>query len=248
MVFIPPNLALAGAQLAVGGIQSIFNNESRQAQLASQRAGLRAQNRQRLQANQRLFEDYLEYNEAITEAFEQSKITAQKQIAANNSAYQRVIESGLTGLADESDNYVARAFDRRIRLAEATGGAAASGLTGVTADLMDAMQRGAAGRATAADSASAERSIGRYLFNTKAAREQTEMANYAAYVPVSRAPRLGRPPVFEGFGQMPTDTTGMDFLSDTIGTIGSAALTYFGNMPKKATVSPNRGSLAAVFT
>ena len=235
MVYIPPSVLLGGAQLLSGGINTFFNNQSRRAQLKAERQAVDQANKYRLAAFGRELEDVAEYNEAIREAFEQSKETARRQIAANNNAYQDVISSGLTRLADESDNYIAKAMGRKIGLAEATGRTAASGVTGVTADRMDTVQRAAAGRATAADLASKERSIGAYLFNVQQAREATEFANYSAYVPVSRAPRLAKAPMFEGFASGPVDTTGLGLTSDLISTGINTLGAYFGNLPKKAT-------------
>ena len=59
------------------------------------------------------------------------------QYEFNGRARQESIESGLTQLADISDGFIEKAFSRKMKLAEATGKAAAAGMTGVTADRFD---------------------------------------------------------------------------------------------------------------
>ena len=242
-----PILALvaAGATAAKGGANAYFANQQRQALLSSQRDQVRQQNRLGRLQDQIDFDAYMRQVEAETKAYELRKETADRQIAYNNTAYQRVIESGLTKLSDLSDNYIAKAQGRRAKLSRSTGVAAAKAMTGVTADRADVAMKAAAGRQESMDEASKERSVGQYIFNTNVAKEQVEAANYRAWAEVAIPPTFGPPPVSRGMINRPADTTGSALLSDLVGVAADTAMSFVSNLPTKATIpTPKSGSPA----
>ena len=225
----------AGATAAKGGANAYFANQERQALLSSQRDQVRQQNRLGRLQDQIDFDAYMRQVNAETEAYELNKQKADRQIAYNNTAYQRVIESGLTKLSDLSDNYIAKAQNRRAKLSRSTGVAAAKGMTGVTADRADVAMRAAAGRQEAMEGASKERAVGQYIFNTNVAKEQVEAANYKAWAEVAIPPTFGPPPVSRGMLNRPADTTGAALMSDLVGVAADTAMSFVSNMPTKAT-------------
>jgi hypothetical protein len=225
----------AGATAAKGGANAYFANQQRQALLSSQRDQVRQQNRLGRLQDQIDFDAYMRQVNAETEAYELNKQKADRQIAYNNTAYQRVIESGLTKLSDLSDNYIAKAQNRRAKLSRSTGVAAAKGMTGVTADRADVAMRAAAGRQEAMEGASKERAVGQYIFNTNVAKEQVEAANYRAWSEVAIPPTFGPPPVSRGMLNRPADTTGAALMSDLVGVAADTAMSFVSNMPTKAT-------------
>ncbi len=235
-------IAAAGTA-AKGGANAYFSNQQRQALLTSQRDQVRQQNRLGRVQDQIDFDAYTRQVEAETKAYELRKESADRQIAYNNTAYQRVIESGLTKLSDLSDNYIAKAQNRRAKLSRSTGVAAAKGMTGVTADRADVAMKAAAGRQEAMEGASKERAVGQYIFNTNVAKEQVEAANYRAWAEVAIPPTFGPPPVSRGMRNRPADTTGSALLTDLVGVAADTAMSFASNMPTKATI-PRSGTPA----
>ena len=240
-------LAMAGGTALKGGIGAFQKDQQRQALLSAQRAEVRQRNRLGRIQDQQLFDEYQRSVKAETEAYELKKEAAARQISLNNSAYQRTIETGLTSLADLSDNFIAKAQSRKIKLARSTGVAAASGATGVTAERADTMQRAAAGRQEGMEGASKERAVGQYIFNTNLAKEQVEQANWRAYSSVAIPPTFGPPPVSSGMIQRPKDQTGSALMADIAGVAIDSAMSFVGNLPKAATIpggGTNRSSLS----
>ena len=131
--------------------------------------------------------------------------------------------------------FIAAAVNRRIKIAKGTGGAAASGMTGVTADRAATAVRGAGGRQEGMEDASKQRAVGQYIFNTELAREQVEQANFRAYASVAIPPTFGPPPVSRGLVQRPKDTTGLLYLLILVGVAADTAMSFASNMPTKAT-------------
>lgn len=237
----------AAATLAKGGAQAYASNQQRQSLLSSQRAQVRQQNKLNRLLDQQDREAYERNKREVSRAYELEKETAARQIALNNTAYQRTIETGLTSLSDLSDNFIAKAQSRKIKLARATGGVAASGQTGVTASRVDAMQRGGAGRQEAMEGATKERAVGQYIFNTSLAKEQVDNANWKAWSSVAIPPTFGPPPVSRGRIQAPKDNTGSALIADLVGVAADTATSFFGGLPKAATIpggGTNRGSLS----
>ena len=233
---------MAGGTALKGGIGAFQKDQQRQALLSAQRAEVRQRNKLSRIQDQQLFGEYLRSVKAETEAYELRKESAARQISLNNSAYQRTIETGLTSLADLSDNFIAKAQSRKIKLARSTGAAAASGMTGVTAERADTMQIAAAKRPEAMEEASKERAVGQYIFNTNLAKEQVEQANWRAYASVAIPPTFGPPPVSSGMIQRPKDQTGSALMADIAGVAIDSAMSFVGNLPKQATIpSPKTG-------
>ena len=181
------------------------------------RAALRSSNRQ---AEKLEFQDalgfmsnmgaYKDYVDSELEAYAAEIRNLTQTYELNGRARQRSIEAGLTQLADISDGFIQKAFSRKTRLAEATGKAAASGMTGVTADRFDRVQRGQAAMNTAVDGESMTRAVGAFMFRDQGAALQQEYANKNAFNRV-RPPKFGPAPAAPMGRTRQQDFTGRDF-------------------------------------
>lgn len=233
IVFTGPMLAsaaIAGGGSAIGAFGDYQKN----------RAALKSSNKQ---AEKLEFQDamgfmqsigaYKDYVDSELEAYAMDIKNLVNTYELNGRARQRSIESGLTQLADISDGFIQKAFSRKTRLAEATGKAAASGMTGVTAERFDRVQRGQAFMNTAVDGESMTRAVGAFMFRDQGAALQQEYANKNAFNRV-RPPKFGPAPAAPQGRARQQDFTGRDLMFGLAGAASkglSAGLSAAPQMP-----------------
>ena len=184
--------AIAGGGTALSAFGDYQKNRAALKRARKQRKKLEKLDREQFQRDTK---NYWDYVTAQGLAYAKDLENLDEQYELNAIARQRSIESGLTQLADISDSFVQKAFARGKRLAESTGKAAASGMTGVTADRFDRVQRGQAAMNTATDRQSMERAVGSFIFREAGARMQQMQADQNAYRSVGPPPMFGPPPV-----------------------------------------------------
>ena len=251
---------MASAAIAGGGSAlSAFGNYQKN------RAALKRANKQ---AEKLEFQDartfmsnigaYKDYVDAELEAYAMDIKNLTETYELNGKARQRSIEAGLTQLADISDGFIQKAFSRKTRLAEATGKAAASGMTGVTAERFDRVQRGQAARNTGLDVESMTRAAGAFMFRDKGAMEQQYYANKNAFNRV-RPPKFGPAPAAPmgrarmadysgrdlafGLGKAAFDAVGAGLAKAPEQPFGGAGATNNGGMPAPQFGASNRSFL-----
>lgn len=202
---------MASAAIAGGGSAlSAFGNYQKN------RAALKRANKQ---AEKLEFQDardfmsnvgaYKDYVDSELEAYAMDIKNLVETYELNGRARQRSIEAGLTQLADISDGFIQKAFSRKTRLAEATGKPAASGMTGVTAERFDRVQRGQAAKNTGMDVESMNRAVGAFMFRDQGAALQQEYANKNAFNRV-RPPKFGPAPAAPQARARMADYSGRD--------------------------------------
>lgn len=222
--------AIAGGGSALGAFGDYQKN----------RAALKRSNRQAEKLEfqdamgfMRNMQSYKAFTDAELAAYEADVKNLTETYELNGRARQRSIESGLTQLADISDGFIQKAFSRSKRLAESTGKAAASGMTGVTAGRFDRVQKGQALMNTATDVESMDRAVGAFIFRDKGAALQQEYANKNAFNRV-RPPTFGPAPAAPQGRTRQQDYTGRDFAFGLAGALGkglSAGLAKAPDMP-----------------
>ena len=181
-------IVITGAMMASAAIAGGGSALSAYGDYQKNRAALRRSNKQAeklefqdAQAFMRNIGAYKDYVDTELEAYAADIRNLTQTYELNGRARQRSIEAGLTQLADISDGFIQKAFSRKTRLAEATGKAAASGMTGVTAGRFDRVQRGQAAMNTAVDGESMTRAVGAFMFRDQGAALQQEYANKNAF-------------------------------------------------------------------
>lgn len=182
--------AIAGGGSALSAFGDYQKNRAALKRSNKQAEKLEFQDAQSFMRNMGAYKDYVD---AELEAYAADIKNLTETYELNGRARQRSIESGLTQLADISDGFIQKAFSRKTRLAEATGKAAASGMTGVTAGRFDRVQRGQAAMNTAVDGESMTRAVGAFMFREQGAALQQEYANKNAFNRV-RPPKFGPAP------------------------------------------------------
>ena len=210
-------IVITGAMMASAAIAGGGSALSAFGDYQKNRAALKRSNKQ---AEKLEFQDamgfmrnmqaYKAFTDAELAAYEADVKNLTETYDLNGRARQRSIESGLTQLADISDGFIQKAFSRKTRLAEATGKAAASGMTGVTAERFGRVQRGQAAMNTAVDGESMTRAVGAFMFRDQGAALQQEYANKNAFNRV-RPPTFGPAPAAPQGRARQQDFTGRDF-------------------------------------
>ena len=193
--------AAAGGASGLKAIGSYFKNRDTLRRKNKQIAKAELRDSRNFIAQSQQYKAYVD--NALAE-YEADKANLAMQYEFNGRARQESIEAGLTQLADISDGFIEKAFSRQMKLAEATGKAAAAGLTGTTARRFDTAQRGVAGRNTARDGQSMVATEGAFMFREKQAQFAQAVANQNAYNRV-------RPP---SFGPAPAAPMGRERMED----------------------------------
>ena len=255
MVFIPPTLAI---QAGVGIAQGIFGFLGDKKQDDRLRKQTNQDNRNRLIASQLRFDQYQRRAEALKKAqkLDLEQLVANYQAAQNE--VQRATESGLTRLADLSDDLIAQAEGRNRNLARIEGRRLATGQTGKTVRRLENLPKGEAGRATSFGNATQERAAGAYMFNQKRIREEARVYMDNLYrQQQQRNYDPGPAPFFEGFQEAPARTAGRNLFNSLLGTAGTfagglATQSIFNNAANKLpgagrVAPPNRSTLTSLF-
>ena len=201
---IAPALLMGAAAFGSSALSSIGNYFKNRDALSFRNKQIDALEEQDRLNSQRLNQEYDAYVRAQTEAYEADVENLERTYEFNARARQNSIETGLTALADLSDDLVNKAFARNLKLTETIGLKAASGQTGKIVRRLDNLQRAAAGRGGAQDVGTMERAMGQFMFQEKDARFRQEVANQNAFNQVRR-PIFGPRPVAPQSRVRPTD-------------------------------------------
>ena len=219
--------AISGGGAALGAFGDYQKNRAALKRSNSQAEKLEFQDAMGFMSSMGGYKDYVD---AELEAYAADVKNLTETYELNGRARQRSIESGLTQLADISDGFIQKAFSRKTRLAEATGKAAASGLTGVTAGRFDRVQRGQAAMNTAVDGESMTRAVGAFMFREQGAALQQEYANKNAFNRV-RPPKFGPAPAAPQGRARQQDFTGRDLAFGLGGALAKGLSAGIGAAP-----------------
>ena len=224
-------MAAAGASAGAGGLKAIgsyFKNRDTLRRKNKQIAKAELRDSRNFIAQSQQYKAYVD--NALAE-YEADKANLAMQYEFNGRARQESIEAGLTQLADISDGFIEKAFSRQMKLAEATGKAAAAGLTGTTARRFDTAQKGVAGRNTARDGQSMVAAEGAFMFREKQAEFAQAVANQNAYNRV-RPPSFGPAPAAPIARERLEDNSTRDLLFGLGTAVLDGAAAGFGAAPK----------------
>jgi hypothetical protein len=255
MVYIPPTLAIQAGIGIFQGITGFIGDRKQDDRLRKQ---TEQDNRNRLLAFQLRTDQWKRRETALKKAaiLDLEQLKANYQAAQNE--VQRATESGLTRLADLSDDLIAQAEGRNRNLARIEGRRLATGQTGKTIRRLENLPKGEAGRATSFGKATQERAEGAYMFNQKRVREEARVYMDNLYrQQQQRNYDPGPVPFFEGFQEAPARTAGRNLFNSLLGTAGNfagqlATQSIFNNAAKKLpgagkVAPPNRSTLTSLF-
>ena len=231
IVFTGAMLASAAISAIGSGVSAYGNYQKGRAQLARGRKQAERLEQQDALDFIRNTQAYNQYVEAESLAYMKDLENLSETYELNGIARQRSIESGLTQLADISDNFIQKAMARNKKLAEVQGARLAAGQTGGTTRRLENLQQAQADVNTAADAESMERAVGAFIFRDKNAMLQQEYANKNAYNQI-RKPVFGPPPAAPQPRARPQDFTGRDLAFDIFGGALNAAGAAFNVAPQ----------------
>lgn len=192
------NWILGGAQLLMGGAQSIFGHNARQAAYSRAKSQARRQNdlaRQQLSANYvSRVQDIMGEQQMIADAFAARVQRGHKQIQFNNEYAADVYRLRQRKL---NDTFAAAAFAdqaRAVQAAKATGIAAAAGRTGRTAARFDVANLAQLGRNRAIQAREIMGAVDTFNMQSKMDNRKFAHQNYLVGQTAAVLPRFGRIP------------------------------------------------------
>jgi len=192
------NYILGGAQLLMGGAQSIFGHSARQAAYNRAKSQARRQNmlqRQQLSANYvSNIQGIMDQQQMIADAFAARVQQGHQQIKFNNEYAADVYRLRQQKL---NDTFASAAFSdqaRAVQQAQATGIAAAAGRTGRTAARFDVANLAQLGRNRAIQAKQLTGAVDTFNMQSKIDNRRFAHQNYLVGQTAAVLPRFGRIP------------------------------------------------------